>query len=332
MVMKKIIVTLSLLLIFTTGFSQAFVTTWNTGTDTFITIPGYGTNYNIQWEEIGNASHNGNLLGTNTTIVNFGDTGTYKISINGGNPAFNRINFGTINSSSLEHKKILSVENWGSIVWSSMQNAFVNCTNLISVPYASPNMSSVLSIGNMFYGCTHFNSNISNWDVSNIKYMGGVFLGATSFNQPLNNWNTINVQEMAYMFANAISFNQPLNNWNTSNVITMERMFWNATSFNQFIENWDVSKVTNMSSMFSNSQFNQPIGNWNVSKVTNMSSMFSSSQFNQPIGNWNTSSVTNMYNMFDRDSSFNQAIVNWDVSHVVDMEWMFLGVYLLTNH
>ena len=209
----------------------------------------------------------------------------------------------------------------------------------------SPNQytSNVWSTMSMFQGAVKFNSDISNWDVSNIKRMNHMFDWAINFNQPIGNWNTSNVVSMDYLFYWATNFNQPIGSWNTSKVKEMRWVFGNAKTFNQGLSGWDVSKVenmyamfnwaeqfdgdistwntssvTNMMGMFANAKsFNQPIGNWDTSKVTNMGWMFADAiKFNADISSWNTSKVTSMWLMFNRASSFTQDISNWDFSQI----------------
>ncbi|MFY7965875.1 MAG: BspA family leucine-rich repeat surface protein, partial [Chitinophagaceae bacterium] len=326
--MKKIFILFFLMVAFKTGFSQAFITTWNTGTDSFIIIPGYGTNYNITWEQVGKPTHNGSLLGTNTTTVNFGDTGTYKVSISGGNPAFSRINFYKTYYN-YNNNKLLTVQNWGNIIWSDMDSAFYDCEFLTSVPSTPPNLTLITSLSATFWSCLRFNSDISAWNITNIEDMSYLFYGTyTLYNQPIGNWNTANVTNMSCMFQHS-NFNESIANWNTANVTNMSNMFYDARLFNQPIGNWNTSKVTTMSYMFGTAlSFNQPIGNWNTANVTTMEGMFygrsfsGNTVFNQPIGNWNTANVTNMERMF-MYSPFNQPIGNWNTAKVTKMGGMF---------
>src|SRR3989339_878093 len=204
-----------------------------------------------------------------------------------------------------------------------------NVTN-INGNISNWNTSSVVEMGNMFYGATSFNGNISNWDVSNVNNMYSMFRGLTFFNQDLNNWDVSSVTEMRHMFRDATSFNGNISNWNTSKVINMDNMFNGAVSFNQNLTTWDTSSVTNMDNMFYNAtSFNGNISNWNTSSVTDMNNMFyNATSFNQDLSNWDVSSVTNMDNMFYNATSFNQDLSNWDVSSVINMDNMF---YNATN-
>jgi len=310
--------------------SEAFITIWKTdnpGTsaNNRITIPGTGTNYTILWEEVGNAANNGTAIGNGTTTVTFPAAGTYRVSILPGSGSFHRINF----NYGGDRRKLLTIEHWGAIPWSSMSSAFYGCSNLDITALDVPNLSSVTDMSWMFAHCENLNgpTNIGNWNTANVTNMEFMFAAAYLFNQPIGNWNTANVIEMRAMFLDAISFNQPIGNWNTASMSNMSSMFHAAISFNQPIGNWNTASVSNMSSMFNLAHsFNQPIGNWNTASVTNMSFMFYEAySFNQPIGNWNTASVTSMSAMFNAAYSFNQPIGNWNTAAVTDMSYMFVS-------
>ncbi|MEQ8361525.1 MAG: BspA family leucine-rich repeat surface protein [Cyclobacteriaceae bacterium] len=327
---------------------NAFVTTWKTdnpgsSNDNQITIPTTGTGYlyNVNW---GDGMTDTDVTGDITHT--YAAPGTYTVSITG---AFPRIYF---NAGSFlpdkDSKKILTVQQWGDVAWTSMRSAFSGCEFLRINAADAPDLSNVTDMYRMFYYAESLNDDINHWDVSNVTNMSGLFSDAAVFNQPLNTWDVSNVTNMNDMFSFARDFNQDLSfvvggantggdAWNTSNVQDMSSMFGGASAFNQPIGNWNVSNVTNMNQMFSVSAFNQDIGNWNVSKVTNMGGMFNgTTNFNQDIsfkpggGNyggdaWNTTLVTNMVTVFGGTQFFNQDIGNWIVDNVNDMRGMFDG-------
>ncbi|MDH3326437.1 MAG: BspA family leucine-rich repeat surface protein [Gammaproteobacteria bacterium] len=272
--------------------------------------------------------------------------GIYTVSINGRFPS-------TYSRLDSDREKMLTIEQWGTNKWLTMNCAFCKYVNLTSNATDSPDLSLVTDMTAMFWGAAAFNQDMSTWDVSSINNISWMFADATSFNGDLSNWNVSSVTDMNHMFVGAASFNQNIENWNVSSVTSMSEMFngatsfdqnigsWDvssvtrmtkmfnsATSFNQNIENWDVSSVTNMSKMFNSAtSFNQNISRWDVSSVTDMSYMFYGvTPFNQDISNWNVSSVTDMSGMFNSTASFNQDIGNWDVSSVTDMSYMFYAV------
>ncbi|MBC3846640.1 BspA family leucine-rich repeat surface protein [Winogradskyella echinorum] len=271
-------------------------------------------NFSIDW---GDGQYDNNVTGDIThTYLN---PGIYTISIIGDFPAPRHEEF---NSDSY---KLLSIDQWGTQVWESMQGAFAGCTNMEYMATDIPNLSNVTDMSRMFIVCRNFDGNINNWDVSNVTNMYGMFGVAEIFNQPLNTWDVSNVTNMSLMFFRTDLFDQNIDNWNTANVTNMYRMFEDAEAFNQTIDSWDVGNVTTMESMFKRATaFNQSLNNWNVSSVESMEDMFeSATAYNSDISNWDVSNVTTMQSMFSSASAFNQPISLWDVSNVLNMSQMF---------
>lgn len=311
--------------------AQPFVTTWKTdnagsSAGNQITIPttGIGYNFNIVWSEVGNPTNTGSLSNlTGTTTIDFPIPGIYRVEIDG---QFPRIYF---NAASFlpdgDSHKILSVEQWGSIAWTSMVSAFSGCVNLRINAVDAPDLSGVTDLTRMFYQAASMNDNINHWNVSTITNMSGIFRDAETFNQPLNNWDVGNVTNMNEMFYFAAMFNQPIGNWDVGNVVDMSFVFGGAYAFNQDIGSWDVSNVQYMNQTFAvASSFNQDISGWDVGNVTNMTGLFSNAtSFNQDISGWNISSVTSMDAMFSNASAFTNDITGWDVSGVNSMNYMF---------
>jgi surface protein len=302
---------------------RPFISTWKTdnpGTsnDNQITIPTYPGetyNYTVDW---GDGSSDTNVTGEITH--SYAASGTYTVSISGDFPRIYFNNEG-------DKEKMLLVNQWGNVTWSSMENAFYGCINLDVQSIDIPNLQNVSSLGFMFAGCRNLTANqyFSLWDTSSISNMSSLFMEAQKFNIPIGDWNVSQVADMSFMFFLAYEFNQDIGIWDVANVQTMEKMFFVSFNFNQDISFWNVGKVQNMSYMFSNANlFNQKIGIWDVSQVVDMSGMFSSSQyFNQNIGNWEVGKVINMEHMFSNAGVFNQDISSWDVSNVTSMEGMF---------
>jgi surface protein len=306
------------------GFSdsaayQILVRTTNAGTsnsDQF-TLPATGT-YTVDWGDGTVESRTGSATHT------YSSGGDYVIKVTGG---LQRINF----NNGGDCLKLLEIQNWGIIAWTSMNSAYWGCSNMVGTFIDRPDLSGVTDCASMFRSCSLFNSPIGNWDMSNVTNMSNMFLAAANFNQPIGSWNTSAVTNMFAMFNLAVNFNQPIGDWNTASVTNMSQMFFNATSFNQPIGSWNTSTVTTMASMFQGATaFNQNIGSWNTAAVTTMLSMFlGATAFNQNIGSWNTSAVTNMQTMFNNAANFNNggssSINNWNTAAVTSMSSMFQG-------
>ena len=359
--MFKKLITLLLFIVFIqiTKAQNEFITTWKPGniqnpvlnyppfpsSDTQVWAPFQGTNYTIQWEEVGYPAHQATLTGVTSVyqaLLDFGTPlnpnpadATYTVKVSNGNGNFHRIHFRDIVTLPFtsyltgDSSKIIAINQWGNIKWSSMQYAFTACHTLDLLATDIPDLSEVTDMSYMFMNCPSLlgNPTINTWDTSNVTNFTALFNGCTIFNQPVGNWQTGNVTSMAVMFLMAHNFNQPIGNWNTSKVTEMTAMFHNAKVFNQPIGNWNVSNVTDMEFMFCDAKvFNQPIGNWNTAKVAEMNNMFLNAKaFNQDISNWNTSEVVRMNSMFSGAEQFNQNLGGWNTSKVVRMDYMFMN-------
>jgi surface protein len=279
--------------------------------------------------------------GTSSTITTwnqaevthtYATAGVYDIKITG-------VLTGWLFSNSGDRLKILNIISWGIYTetgYSGFDGAFWGCSNMTSSATDKPLLLQG-TLWNFFRGCSAFNGNIGNWNMSQVSQTRNFFNGCTNFNQNISEWDVSNVSNMESMFESATAFNQNIGSWNVSNVTTFSSMFNGARAFNNGgsadINNWTIrtASAVSMSSMFRSCTFNQNISSWNTSAVTNMSAMFSlNGAFNQPIGSWNTSAVTDMNNMFST-SNFNQNIGAWNVSNVTSFGNMFGANYSFNN-
>ncbi len=290
-------------------------------------------NYNVDCDNDGVFEATGQ---TGSYTCTYSTGGIYEIRIEdnvGDGTGFNGILF----DGQVDAPKLISVEQWGTLKWTTFSYSFSGATNLTSVAssaggYGSgddPDFSAIASdgsIGRMFMNATSFDSNLSSW-VLPARSARGMFGFATSFNNggaPLT-WTTTGIFSMEEMFRGATSFNQDISSWDVSSVTNFSRFMEGATSFNSPIFNVGPA-TTNLSSMFLGATaFNQPINNWDVSSVTNFDGLFRNSSFNQDISSWNTSSATSMYAAFAGNTSFNQDISSWDVSSVTNFSRFMEG-------
>ena len=292
-----------------------FVTTWNIPSDNFeLTIPvhfGSDYNYTVIWGDGSNSTHTGAAVHT------YADAGDHKVRIYGTFPGIHL-------DGHADASKLVSIDQWGSNPWATMEGAFADATNMVYNATDIPDLSRVTNMYSMFYNARAFNGNISGWDVSGVTNMGAMFDSASAFNGNISGWDVSGVTDMEYMFDSASAFNGNISGWNVSKVTNMGYMFADAVAFNGDISGWDVSKVTDMNTMFFGSNFNQPLNDWNILGVTDMSQMFAGAMaFNGNISGWDVSSVTTMSRMFLHADAFNGNISGWNVSGVTDMRHMF---------
>lgn len=333
---------------FSTTNTDAFITTWST-TDGTITIPvnlAYTYDYDITWTNLTNPGISEGAL-TNQTgaaaLTGLENGSTYQIEITGTFPAIWCNN-------QPEGLKLLSIEQWGTNIWASMNAAFRGCQNMVYNATDIPDLSVATDLGNMFSNCGMFNGAIGGWDVSTVTNMSGMFTNTTSFNQDITGWSVGSVTLMNQMFSGS-AFNQPIGIWDVSSVTNMGIMF-GGSAFNQDLSAWDVSSVTRMSGMFNGNTafngdittwvpvsvtnfeymfdgataFNQDISGWNMGSAQNLEGMFrNATSFNQPLGAWTLTAVWNMSNMFQGAIAFDQPLGSWNVSTVQYMPFMFAG-------
>ena len=317
--MKHLYVTLFFIgIFFNTTFSQdEFIFTWQaTDAQKELATPtsGTGYDYTIDWGD-GTIETNLNGFRSHTYTSN----GTYTITIQGTFPA---IAFGN-NPDFRVPAQLVSVEQWGTNMWTNMTRAFSGCSNVVINATDRPNLSNTTSLEKMFDGTTNLVDNggeLGNWDVSTIENMADMFRNS-GMNVNIGSWNVGNVVNFIGMFTGNTAFNQNISGWNIGEFVTgsinMRAMFDSASSFNNPLNAWDMSKVTNVSSMFGfATAFNQPLDNWNTSNVQNMGGMFfGASDFDQNVGDWNLSSVTAMAAMFQlaglSTTNYDATLIGW---------------------
>ena len=157
-----------------------FVTTWKTtSTNESITIPtvGDGYNYTVNW---GDGDVSTNQTGNATHA--YAATGEHEVRIIGNFP---RIYFNDTG----DKDKIIAINQWGTISWTSMARAFRGCSNLTIPATDAPDLTGVTTMYFMFASASSFNGDISSWNVSNVTNMRSMFEEATSFNGDISSWN-----------------------------------------------------------------------------------------------------------------------------------------------
>lgn len=207
---------------------------------------------------------------------------------------------------------------------------FVRATELEVTAKDKPNFKHLKCANAMFAGAERFTGtpNINEWDMSSVVSMKEMFSGATSFNTNISGWNVSNVTDMSSMFQGATSFNQNLTAWNISNVIDMSSMFKSATRFNQdLLWGEKFKNVRFAGSMFNSATaFNGDISAWDTSSLQNANSMFEGAvAFNQDISGWNVSKLEIMVGMFRLARAFNRNLGRWVFPNNAEIEMLFGG-------
>ena len=222
------------------GKGRPFITRWKGEAGKELYIPIQGENYKLVIKKA-----DGTVLKTETSL-----TGLYRYIPTKSGELIVEAGPEGVRSFSCWYGRaeaLLRVEQFGTVQWQTMQNAFYGCKNMqFASGIDTPDLSKVTNMSNMFSGCTSFNQPLNSWDVSKVTDMIEMFSDCTSFNQPLNNWNVSKVTDMRAMFDGCASFNQPLNNWNVSQVTDMAYMFSYCSSFNQNLGMWKLEKCEDL--------------------------------------------------------------------------------------
>ena len=197
---------------------QFRIQTWDPGS--------FDYNYDV---DIGNDGTYEFLNQSLDLVVPFPSVGVHQIAIRGDFP---RIYFNNED----DKDKIISIDQWGDQVWTSMANAFYGCSNLEYNTSDEPDLTQVTDMSAMFKEASRFDGDLSSWDVSNISNMSSTFAGADIFNGNISNWNVGNVVQFASTFNGATLFNQNLGNWNITNATTL---FWMLNNCGMSISNYD---------------------------------------------------------------------------------------------
>jgi hypothetical protein len=115
----------------------------NTSATSFkVSTTGGGYAYQVDWNNDGDV-----LDGVDETTVQAGDVthdftvaGTYTIRIIG---TFPRVYYNTVGT---DRQKILSVDQWGTGTWTSMEDAFFGASNMTITAIDAPDLSAVTSM------------------------------------------------------------------------------------------------------------------------------------------------------------------------------------------
>ena len=227
--------------------SKPFITRWKGEKDKELKIPIVGNGYKLV---IKKASDNTELKTENSLTITADDnfyiytpTENGDLLVEAGPEGVEYIRFVDDKTKRGSAENLLTIEQFGTVAWKSMERAFLGCRNMqFATNVDTPDLSKVTNMYLMFQNCAVFNQPLNSWTVSSVTDMGWMFSGCRSFNQPLNNWDVSNVTNMEFMFNDCVVFNQPLNNWNVSNVTKMNSMFYRSRAFNQNLSSWNLKK------------------------------------------------------------------------------------------
>ena len=196
----------------------------------------------------------------------------------------------------------------GTIKQDNFSELFKNYSSLYYVDISKINLSDVLSMEDMFYGCSNLTDLAADWgntinctDMSGLFYNCSSLKNITSFTEKVN---VTNVEKVDYLFSGCSNLEYiNCSNWNLSKTTSSSHLFENCGNVKiiglpQFSE-----KLENISYMFSDCKNLTEIyslEDFNPVNVTNAKGMFSgcSSLSSINLNNFIGSELTNIEEMF----------------------------------
>jgi len=317
-----------------------FKMTFDTSTTKTISIPGSTGSWTINWgdgttetAQSGTVSHTYGASVTQPTVEIGAQSDTVPFT-------------SVVMNSSSSKTLLIDIPQWGSVQWSTFNNAFRGCNNSSMQISAtdSPDFSQDPDTTFMFYQADLNNSDMSHWDLTGLTETKNMFRRSSSTNgfsgTTFGDWDTSNVTSLYAMFMESSLGTQNLNSWDTSSVESISSFMY-ITGGNPNISNWDTSRVTSMAYAFARAtSFNSdlsvktvsagdsPTGvsyqAWDVSSVTSMENMFrEATSFNQDISDWNVSSVQSLKEFIRENDVFNHDISGWNTSSLKTIRLAF---------
>lgn len=154
-----------------------------------------GVTYNcfINW---GDGSAEENISGSNLDPVQhvYASSGVYQIKVRGTLPRI-------YSNTAQDRLKVMYLDNWGNIKWTSMQLAFYQFNNMQGRYIDVPNLTAAnFNCYYMFAGDALFNSPIK-FNTSTVSGMEGMLINCLAFKQSLASLNIANVVSMTQMMS-----------------------------------------------------------------------------------------------------------------------------------
>lgn len=209
-------------------------------------LPIQGTNVVIDWGDgtVETVTQTSTPSLSNAIEHNYGGETCRFIKITGG---LQRIDFSV---ASIHSKKVVAIESFGNHQYTTLVNAFENCSKLTKInTTVPPDLSNITSMTGTFGSCSAYYSDFSNWDVSDITSFSTTFYQSSFRGTGLANWNMSSATNLYLMMDGASNFNEDISGWNVSNVTDFMYMLRRAKAFNQNLGGWQL-KLSGTIQMF----------------------------------------------------------------------------------
>tara|TARA_R110002020_G_scaffold58337_5_gene159840 strand:+ start:537 stop:2273 length:1737 start_codon:yes stop_codon:yes gene_type:complete len=283
---------------------------------------GSGLNYDVDWGD----SSSDSAVTTATKTHTYSVAGTYTVKITG---VFPEPSFGTM--SSTNRAKLVEMSNWGTIQYTSLHNAFEDCSNMQYSATDAPDLSTAsASTSNMF------REMFKNCD------------GITG-NVDLSSWTNLTcagANGLYFMFAGCHNMDSVnLTGWNVSNATNCQSVFnavgtgtTNGCTFILDDMNWS-SNQTFLNCIYATKINTISLDNWVLKPSGTVilqgflrGSNTPNATLTLDLSGWtNTAQISTLYQSFHTSEFTSINITGWDTSNVTTMAYMFYQITELTE-
>jgi len=190
------------------GEGRPFITRWKGEKGKELRIP-INANYYNDYRLIIKRASDGSVLVTKNDccytysyiptedgelLVEAGPEGVSSIRMNGGSA-----------------EALLRVEQFGTVEWQTMENAFRGCTNLqFSAGIDTPDLSQVTNMSDMFKSCTSFNQELGMWKLERCRELGldNCGMSVENYSKSLEGWAAqTNIERGLQLNAEGLKYN-----------------------------------------------------------------------------------------------------------------------------
>ena len=202
--MKKRVLFLLALLVVGIGATWAqnnpFMATWKSDAEGKIFLPVKGANWKLEVLKGGNVVKEATVANSDENANIYVVEGlekekAYTVKIYPAGVEY--IRCGTDKAQETA-KRLLRIQDWGDIKWTTMERAFAGCANLTSANSGVPNLSGVTSCKEVFKGCTALTLSPNNWNMENVEDMENMFDGCNYYNATMEGWTLAKAKKISF--------------------------------------------------------------------------------------------------------------------------------------
>ena len=222
-----------------------------------------------------------------------------------------------------------NLNKWKLCAAENLNHMFLNCSLFTGKGIEEWNLPSGCCLDGLFEGCTHFNADMSRFNVNDHSDLTAIFKNCVYFEgKGLENWDARKIRKFYEMFSGCRRLaGEKLKSWHFGNNTKLDGLFKNFSNLGPWLRTLDVSSVVSMKELFENSNVDSSwISNWDVSNVTDMAGLFKGCRNfdDKNLEKWNTASLENLNETFANTNHITGlGLKHFKVENVISMDSTF---------